>query len=459
MEAALPTSMPLPDSGAALSAADGGGAPEMDFIQVLTEAAAGEIVLPCRPTITGVTDAGSPALSERLPPELSRLLAALFQKIVVNEEKVFVVVGGQHDGEEPADAGDGSEPNDAPTSDGLPLIESLIQAMAAALQGTGQLDGQSLAPDRVDPGRTLANAGTQKAAWQPRLEQLKALLSEAMHGASEEAAVPTLDAELPAPLQVDPSQPPMSHAPAQSDAAPAPRAVEEAGFAAVKPAPAVSEKAFAGEGLVAEEPSDALPPAHGGSPAQEQRHENGESARERLAGASTGRPEASPHQPSASHFAIQPVEGTAEHAPDVPNRTVQPSHLLEEWDVQGRPAQPSVSLEVYPPDVGRVRLHVALAGERVYASVVTEQAGVRDYLLTQEPRLAGGLSAQGLEIGAFQVAVEHQGEGKPDHREAAARVRSVNQDDANEGTDPKPGLPGGASQQGPSSDLLLSLFV
>ena len=80
------------------------------------------------------------------------------------------------------------------------------------------------------------------------------------------------------------------------------------------------------------------------------------------------------------------------------------------------PTHPSVNLEVSPPEVGRVRLHVALAGERIYASVITEHAGVRDYLLAEQPRLEGGLSAKGLEMGSFQVAVEHQEAGNRDKR-------------------------------------------
>lgn len=94
-------------------------------------------------------------------------------------------------------------------------------------------------------------------------------------------------------------------------------------------------------------------------------------------------------------------------------RTLPPQ---QEWtELEANSPHPSIHLEVDPDDVGRVRLHVSLAGDRVYANVITEHAGVRDYLLSEQPRLQGGLSAQGLEIGGFQVAVEQQGRGSDDN--------------------------------------------
>jgi flagellar hook-length control protein FliK len=254
----------------------------------------------------------------------------------------------------------------------------------------------------------------------------------------------------------------MDHAQERSAASPAPQVTGEAGVAVLKSEAALQEKAFAADDAVSGEPSPGVLPLHGESPAQEQKQEHGEHAQERVAGASAQQPGASPHQPAPnSHFAIQLGESTSDHAPDPPHPGgVQPAHPVEEWAAPGRSGQPSVSLEVQPPEVGRVRLHVALAGERVYATVITEQAGVRDYLLTQEPRLAGGLSAQGLEIGAFQVAVEHQGEGQPDYREAAAWVRPGNQDGARGQINPEPESPGGPTHQEPPSQLqVLSLFA
>lgn len=75
---------------------------------------------------------------------------------------------------------------------------------------------------------------------------------------------------------------------------------------------------------------------------------------------------------------------------------------------------PSVRLEVDRPEVGRVRLHVSLSGDTVYANVVTEQPAVRDFLLQQQGRLQAGLSAYGLDVGGFQVAVDQQGQGRSD---------------------------------------------
>ena len=97
--------------------------------------------------------------------------------------------------------------------------------------------------------------------------------------------------------------------------------------------------------------------------------------------------------------------------------SIRPSVPPSWQEFEQTPTHPSVNLEVSPPEVGRVRLHVALAGERVYASVITEHAGVRDYLLAEQPRLEGGLSARGLEMGGFQVAVEHQDAGERDKRQ------------------------------------------
>ncbi|WP_447973786.1 flagellar hook-length control protein FliK [Nitrospira sp. Kam-Ns4a] len=65
---------------------------------------------------------------------------------------------------------------------------------------------------------------------------------------------------------------------------------------------------------------------------------------------------------------------------------------------------PSIRLELEPEDLGRIRLHVALADRTVYASLVTEQAGLREYLIEHRDWLEAELGAQGLAVGSFFVS-------------------------------------------------------
>ena len=111
---------------------------------------------------------------------------------------------------------------------------------------------------------------------------------------------------------------------------------------------------------------------------------------------------------------------------------VRQSGPLQWQEYDPTPSHPSVRLEVTPPDIGRVRLHVALAGERVYAKVITEHPGVRDFLLAEQPRLEGGLSARGMEIGGFQVAVEQQGHGTRGYKDQLPWMQSVKDDEVSQ---------------------------
>lgn len=74
---------------------------------------------------------------------------------------------------------------------------------------------------------------------------------------------------------------------------------------------------------------------------------------------------------------------------------------------------PAVRLDLEPEDLGRVRLHVALADQRVFAAVVTEQEGLRDYLQAQCDRLEAELGKQGLEVGSFLVSTNRREGGEP----------------------------------------------
>jgi flagellar hook-length control protein FliK len=73
------------------------------------------------------------------------------------------------------------------------------------------------------------------------------------------------------------------------------------------------------------------------------------------------------------------------------------------------PASRSVSLEVQPPELGRVQLRVTVAEQTVHAHVTTEQVEVKNFLVANQARLETGLQAHGMDIGSFQVDVDAHG--------------------------------------------------
>jgi hypothetical protein len=111
-----------------------------------------------------------------------------------------------------------------------------------------------------------------------------------------------------------------------------------------------------------------------------------------------------------------PIPAEAGPASDSAKAPVQPPDPPgeHEW----KQSTSSMNLEVDQPDIGRVRLHVSLSGDRVYANVTTEQSGVREYLLTQQSRLESGLQTHGLHMGGFDVAVDQQGRDGQTSRQA-----------------------------------------
>lgn len=107
---------------------------------------------------------------------------------------------------------------------------------------------------------------------------------------------------------------------------------------------------------------------------------------------------------SITHGEKEVIKGPASGAP-----TIDLPEGLER-----RQGSASVHLEVQPPDLGRVRVHVALADQRVYATVITEQTELHDFLMKSHGRLQADLSTYGLDMGGFRVAVDSQGHGRSD---------------------------------------------
>lgn len=83
-------------------------------------------------------------------------------------------------------------------------------------------------------------------------------------------------------------------------------------------------------------------------------------------------------------------------------------------ELQPPPQTTSVRVDVQPADLGRVRLHVALADNTIHANVVAERPEMQDFLARNFARLESGLQAHGLGIGGFQVEVQGQGRDRPD---------------------------------------------
>jgi len=133
---------------------------------------------------------------------------------------------------------------------------------------------------------------------------------------------------------------------------------------------------------------------------------------------------------TTSRFDLKTAEAPVSTSDRQRGDTIRPLPPQQEWaELEAKSPLPSVHLEVAPEDVGRVRLHVALAGDRVYANVTTEHAGVRDFLLGERQRLEEDLSAQGLEMKNFQVAVERNGHRGTEHRGQTPWIQTENRAD------------------------------
>ena len=70
----------------------------------------------------------------------------------------------------------------------------------------------------------------------------------------------------------------------------------------------------------------------------------------------------------------------------------------------------AVHFDIEPPELGRVRLRVALSDRTVYANVTTEQPGVRDLLMKQASSLETSLNSSGFSMGGFQVDLGQNGQ-------------------------------------------------
>jgi len=75
------------------------------------------------------------------------------------------------------------------------------------------------------------------------------------------------------------------------------------------------------------------------------------------------------------------------------------------------PTRSSVQVEVHPGEIGPVQVRVAVADQTVHASVTTQRAEVREFLVANQGRLEAGLNASGLTMGEFQVDVDARGRG------------------------------------------------
>jgi flagellar hook-length control protein FliK len=98
------------------------------------------------------------------------------------------------------------------------------------------------------------------------------------------------------------------------------------------------------------------------------------------------------------------VEASPSSPPPTPVTAVQSEPLTP-------PTRPSIQVEVHPGEVGPVQVRVALADQTVHASVTTQRAEVREFLVTNQGRLEAGLNASGLTMGEFQVDVDSRGRG------------------------------------------------
>ncbi|MFH0810795.1 MAG: flagellar hook-length control protein FliK [Pseudomonadota bacterium] len=69
----------------------------------------------------------------------------------------------------------------------------------------------------------------------------------------------------------------------------------------------------------------------------------------------------------------------------------------------------SLKLRLHPPELGNLRLDLALRGEGVKVVMVAETAAAKDILQAALPELRGSLAEQGLKIEEFSVSVQNDG--------------------------------------------------
>jgi flagellar hook-length control protein FliK len=74
-----------------------------------------------------------------------------------------------------------------------------------------------------------------------------------------------------------------------------------------------------------------------------------------------------------------------------------------------RRGEEHLKLRLKPPELGELRLELALRGENLKVVMVAETAAARDSLQAALPELRGSLADQGLKLEQFSVSVRHEG--------------------------------------------------
>ncbi len=104
----------------------------------------------------------------------------------------------------------------------------------------------------------------------------------------------------------------------------------------------------------------------------------------------------------------QPV-ATERPAP-APELVSQVAQQVERAIVGGlRRGEEQLKLRLKPPELGELRLELALRGENLKVVMVAETAAARDSLQAALPELRGSLADQGLRLEQFSVFVRHEG--------------------------------------------------
>lgn len=158
------------------------------------------------------------------------------------------------------------------------------------------------------------------------------------------------------------------------------------------------------------------------------------------------------HQTPIGHGEKAAIKGTPAGTPvaDLPQGPDRPQGAA------------SVHLEVQPPELGRVRVHVALADQKVYATVITERSELHDFLLQHQRRLQLDLNTYGLDVGGFQVAVDSQEHGRSHPNWSFVYGREPGGWSASDPPDralPQEPLIDGGSAEPFGTDRLVNLFV
>jgi flagellar hook-length control protein FliK len=84
--------------------------------------------------------------------------------------------------------------------------------------------------------------------------------------------------------------------------------------------------------------------------------------------------------------------------------------VLAEGDSLRRPGRTEIHVQLDPPDLGRVRLHLTTSDERVSGRLVVEAEAVRALIESRLPELRQRLEAAGIELGRFDVARDGTGQ-------------------------------------------------